>query len=126
MAPASPHAPVQPPSSSPKNIYWDLERDVRANDLHSAKITQNRTGLKKGILAKQAAGVVSAQDAADIAWIVDNAGVADFRPLLYVMPRSLVQARLKRVSPQAAASPFSEEYVIEDLAAGEFEALELH
>jgi hypothetical protein len=121
-----PHAPVQPPSSSPKGIYWELESAVRASDMHSSKIAQNRAGLKKGALAKEAAGVISKQDAADITWIVDNAQIAHFRPLLYVIVRTQVAARLKRVSPQNAANPFSEEYIIEDLQAGEFEALDLH
>jgi hypothetical protein len=123
---ATPHAPLQPPSSSPKNIYWELEKDVRAGDRHSWKIAQNRAGLKKGALLKQSAGLITASEAADITWIVDNADIAQFRPLLYVIPRAGVASRLKRVSPRSAASPFSDEYILEDLANGEFEALELH
>jgi hypothetical protein len=123
---AAPHAPPQPPSSSPKNIYWELEKDVRAGDRHSSKIAQNRAGLKKGALSKHSAGLITDSDAADITWIVDHADIAQFRPLLYVIPRAGVAGRLKRVSPQSAASPFSDEYILEDLAIGEFEALELH
>jgi hypothetical protein len=84
---ATPHAPLQPPSSSPKNIYWELEKDVRAGDRHSWKIAQNRAGLKKGAFLKQSAGLISASDAADITWIVDNADIAQFRPLLYIISR---------------------------------------
>ena len=126
MSPTRPRAPAQPPSSSPKAIYWEFQRDVSSQDRHSSKIAQNRTGLKKGALAKADAGVISAQDVADITWIVDNATFEFFRPLLYVIPRSGVESRLERVSPQNAASMFSEEYILEDLAAGEFEALELY
>jgi hypothetical protein len=120
------HYPTLPPSSCPKDIYATLHHDCAAKDRHSAKILQNRAGLKKGSLAKRAAGLISDQEAADIDWMVDNAEISDFRPLLYVIPRAPVATRLKRVSAKAAANMFSEEYILEDLADSEFHALELY
>jgi hypothetical protein len=126
MIPARAHGPIQPPSAAPKSIYWGFANDVLAKDVHSPKIAQNRTGLKKGALAKEAAGMISKQDAADIIALVDKADVGYFSPLLYVIPRSGVAARLVRVPPLNAASLVSDEYVLEELVASEFEALELH
>jgi hypothetical protein len=124
--PVGSHAPPSPPSSTPKGIYWSFLEDVRGKDLHSAKILQNRAGLKKGAIAKQADGAIAPDELADIHWIIDSATIEDFRPLLYVIPQIGVASRLKRVSPKHAANPFSVEYIIEDLKASEFHALELH
>ena len=114
-----------PPSSSPGAIYLALHADIRAHDRHSAKIEQNRNGLRNGVQSKRAAGVITEAQVAEINAIIDAAELREFRPLLYVIPYSPVVNLLKPVAISERASLYHEEYLIEQLPRFLFEVVEL-
>ena len=104
-----------PPTSTPANIYAALYKDTSAGDRHSAKIRANRVGIITGAYAKLRANVITSQQHADIASIVEAADPRDFRPLLYIVPFSSVPDGPKEVPIHAKAHPLAREYLIECL-----------
>jgi hypothetical protein len=114
-----------PPSSSPLAIYRALHEDVKHNDHHSAKIEANRQGLVRGADMKLAAGAIDDRAASEIAEITRLASVADFRPLLYVIPYALVDRDAKEVPVAQRAHPLSDEFQIESLSRECFDIIEL-
>jgi hypothetical protein len=69
-------------------------------------------------------GEISTEDKEEIVYMVDNASFDDWRPLLYVIPRLVVQPRIRLVPPGQRAS-FGPEYIITDLQRSEFDTIEL-
>ncbi|MGH6921758.1 MAG: hypothetical protein ACREJ0_29170 [Geminicoccaceae bacterium] len=114
-----------PPSSSPLAIYRALHEDVKHNDHHSTKIEANRQGLVRGATMKLAAGAIDDLAASEIAEITRLAGVADFRPLLYVIPYALVDGSVRAVPVTQRAHPLSDEFQIESLSRQCFDIIEL-
>ncbi|MDD3507415.1 MAG: hypothetical protein PHY27_03185 [Parabacteroides sp.] len=113
-----------PPSSSPFKIYQDLKQEVNNRDLHSAKIEANRNGLKKGAINALANGLIDNDELTRINYIIDKADLTDFKPMLYLIPVSLVATRVEVVSVSERANPLSEEYKIVDLKEYEFEIIQ--
>lgn len=114
-----------PPSSSPFSIYNTLHADVRSNDLHSSKIKENKSGLMKGASSYLQSGHISEIDYTRILLIIKNATIADFRPLVYIIPRLEIEDRVIEVEVDKTANPLSIEYQIRDLKRDEFEVIEL-
>lgn len=114
-----------PPSSSPFYIYNLLHNDVSSGDIHSAKIQENKAGLIKGASLHFESKTISEQDYARIIQIIEKASIADFRPLVYVIPRSKIGNKIKMVEVEYTANPLSTEYQIHDLQADEFDVIEL-
>jgi hypothetical protein len=114
-----------PPSSSPLEIYKSLYQDVKGGDGHSAKIEANRQGLVRGANAKLAAQAIDEAVAGEIAEVANLAEVADFRPLLYIIPYALVAKEVKVVPVGQRAHPLSEEFQIESLSRQHFDIIEL-
>jgi hypothetical protein len=114
-----------PPTSCPSDIYHNLAEEVRRRDGHSAKIAENRAGLVKGAHRKHAAGVITPDQLREIEQIAGAADRADFRPLLYVIPYVGVSHLLKDVPVAERSHPLSQEYIIEQLPTGLFDAIEL-
>ena len=114
-----------PPSSSPGDIYLAIREDVRARDKHSAKIEQNKTGIRAGAEAKFAQGIITKEQVAEINKLVGTADFRDFRPLLYIIPYELVASRIEVVDIDRRASLYHPEYLITDLPRAEFEVIEL-
>jgi hypothetical protein len=119
------HPNSVPPTSNPREIYWNLLKEVQAGDLHSAKIAQNRAGIQRGAGVKLRAGLILASEHKDIIEITAAALPSDFSPLLYVIPGAPVAAFLQPVALQLRASPLSEEYILERLPTDLFDAIEL-
>lgn len=114
-----------PPSSSPGDIYLALHADIQGGDLHSAKIEQNRDGIRNGARIKRAAGIITESESEDIEKIVNRSGLRDFRPLLYVIPFGPVADRVGAVPLARRASLFHEEYIIERLPRALSDVVEL-
>jgi hypothetical protein len=114
-----------PISSSPYRIYKSLLEDVKSQDMHSSKIDQNKTGLKKGASIMLKNGIIDADDFGRIIKIIDKATIQDFSPVIYLIPKELVEDRIKSVDVDDMANPLSAEYQIEDLSHSEFELIEL-
>jgi hypothetical protein len=113
-----------PVSSSPYKIYKNLLDDVKSQDLHSMKIDQNKTGLKKGAGKMLENGIIDENDFARIIKIIDKALINEFSPIIYLIPKHLVDNKIKTVDDDDAANPLSSEFQIEELSMNEFEIIE--
>ena len=115
---------VEPPSSSPLRIYRSLHDDVTAPDLHSDKISQNRSGLIRGASAKRQAGVIDEDGAGD-----RRRGRASRDQFLSAVAlcHTLRRGRCTREAGSVGtASPsVSEEYIIESLPRAFFDIVVL-
>lgn len=112
-----------PPSSSPLDIYRTFKKDVLGNDLHSAKIEANKSGLRKGAGFALEAGIIDDNELSIILHLIDCADLDFFNPILYIIPLSLVQKKLEEVPVDERANPFGQEYRITELIEGEFEVI---
>ncbi len=113
-----------PPSSNPFTIFQRLKQDASSNDLHSKIIEQNKSGLKRGAIDMLNAKVIDPLDFARINKIIDLAPIDQFLPLIYLIPKSCVENRIKLVDVDQSANPLSIEYQIIDLKQNEFEVID--
>jgi hypothetical protein len=113
-----------PPTSNPAEIYQNLYEEVRRGDRHSSKIKENRIGILRGAAIKKDQGIITDKQSKDIAAILDRAETRDFRPLIYVIPYSVVHAHLSEVPVADRAHPLSVEYIIDRLPRDEFDVIE--
>lgn len=107
----SPYRP-NPPASSPQVIYETLLKAVENSDRHCEKIRLNKAGLRHGASLKQGQGDITKTQRLEILDQVRLAQVPDFKPLLYVIPYTLVSGMLTTVPVKHRANPLSEEYII--------------
>lgn len=114
-----------PTTSNPRDIYWNLKKEVDGGDLHSLKIARNRMKIQHGADAKLAARVIDVPAHKEILEIVMLAQLHEFKPLLLVIPGLPVSRLLKPVSVRDRASVMSEEFIIESLPRKLFDAIEL-
>ncbi|HWW71935.1 MAG TPA: hypothetical protein VN089_18495 [Duganella sp.] len=114
-----------PTTSNPRDIYWNLRKEVDGGDLHSLKISRNRMKIQHGADAKLATGVIDAKAHKEILKIVMLAQLQEFKPLLLVIPGLPVSRLLKPVNVWERASVLSEEFIIESLPRKLFDAIEL-
>lgn len=120
----SPHNSV-PPSSNPRDIYWNLKRDVETGDLHSAKVRDIRRGIQKGAANKRNEGIIKHEEYLEIQQIAAQAEMSKFGPLMLIIPVQPIASQFKRVGVRQRANPLSEEYIIENLLRQFFDAFEL-
>jgi hypothetical protein len=113
-----------PPSSSPCGLFADFAGEARRTDRHGARINLNKAGLRRGAVAKLAAGVITADQQKDIFQIIETAEPTLFRPLLYVIPHGVVETKIRPVPLADRAHPLSEEYIIDALSRSEFDVIE--
>jgi hypothetical protein len=114
-----------PPTSSPAEIYRNLEEETRRGDLHSRAIRRNAAGILDGANARLEAGTITKAQHREIKRVVAKAKIPDFRPVLYVIPFDRLEGRVPEVPVSRRAHPLSLEYRIEDLRSGCFDLLEL-
>lgn len=114
-----------PATSSPKEIYQSLKREVDGSDRHGTQIDANKVGLKNGASFKRSVDVITEQQKNDIFSIVDTAERSLFRPLLYVIPFDRVAHLIKEVPVNERANPLSIEFRIELLPRDSFDVIEL-
>jgi hypothetical protein len=113
-----------PPSSNPAEIYENLKAaTLDRPDFHCPTIIRVRLSLKERALEWATDGSMTLKDAQDIAYQLDHAAITDWRPLLYVIHRASVEARLVEVPPDKRANPISMEWTLPDLAPDEFDVL---
>jgi len=113
------------PSSNPKRIYETLYEDCKNEDRHSALIAGYKKTFRR--LAKIWAGdrSISGEHYEEIVATVNSPSWRIWRPVLYVIPRSLIEpSRIQSVRfPNRAA--YGPELQIADLRADEFDVIEL-
>lgn len=113
-----------PPSSSPSDLFGAFGSESARTDRHGARIALNKAGLRRGAVAKLAAGVISSAQQADIFQIIETAEPALFRPILYVIPFGVVETKIRPVPLADKAHPLSDEYIIDSLVRSEFDVVE--
>jgi hypothetical protein len=113
-----------PPSSSPIEIYRGLREDVKRGDRHSAKIAANKAGILRGVEYKMASGEITKDQASEIASIVDAAEPQDFKPLIFVVPFSLVKKTVREVPVSQRAHPLSNEFIVDRLPRNHFDVID--
>jgi|ERR1700730_1238117 len=114
-----------PPTSSPFEIYENLYKEVDRGERHSAKISQNRLGILRGANIQKRNGKINDSAHQDIRSIVKEAQIADFRPLIFVIPFEPVAKRIVQVAIKDRAHPLSQEFIIEHLERDAFDVIEL-
>ena len=118
----SPYRP-NPPSSSPQGIYEALQEGIENADRHCEKIRLNKSGLRRGATFKEGQEDITNSQRLEILDKVRLAQLADFKPLLYVIPYPLVSGLLSTVSVKHRANPLSEEYIIAGLPRTSFDII---
>jgi hypothetical protein len=113
----------QPPSSDPCTIYRQLREAVSKRDEHDPKIQAQKATLK-ALAVEMAKDRKISDDARDeIIALLNASQIADWRPLIYVIPYTPVAARVEAVARSMRAS-HEPEYIIRDLAVYEFDIIE--
>ena len=113
-----------PPTSNPASIYRDLQRAVAKSDEHNAKILSQKNSLMARAVEWCAAGHITEAKRDDLLTVVSMAQFPQWRPLLYVIPYSLVAGRVQEV-PRTSKPSMEPEYIVPDLKRHEFEIVEL-
>jgi len=117
--------PGVPPSSSPCEIYEQLHKDVKRRDKHSSKIRENRAGILRGAGLKRKAKRIAPRQEKLIVEMVEGADIAEFEPLIYVIPFSSV-VRIARPAPyKSRAGSDSIEYSIAALRRSLFDVIQV-
>ncbi|HXB24912.1 MAG TPA: hypothetical protein VNV25_09295 [Gemmatimonadaceae bacterium] len=113
-----------PPSSNPKDLYQRLKSDANRRDRGSALIDQKRTSLINSVVRWHTDGQIDDAGKVEALATIDLVDSYEWRPLLYLIPRMGLGARLVVVPPGMRASPLGCEYQIHDLGKEEFDAIE--
>ena len=103
----------------------NLYNETKRRDRHSTKIQDNKIGILKGATYKKDAGVITAEEEAEIVSIIEIAEIIDFRPLLYVIPYDKAQTLMRNVPVRERANPLSTEYIIDKLPRDLFDVIEI-
>jgi hypothetical protein len=114
---------MQPPSSDPASIYRTLRKAVEAKDGNDAKILSQKKTLMGRADAWHRNGEISKDTREEIVLMVKMADFQDWRPLVYVIPYDVVRPRVQ-VVPRKRRASHEPEYIIADLADGEFDIIE--
>jgi len=101
-----------------------LKLDIEKQDRHSYKINAQKASLTALAIHWETNGTIGSNDKDEIIFMVTNATFDDWRPLLYLIPRNLVEPRTKTVPIHRRAS-FGDEFILEDLRRNEFDVIEL-
>lgn len=112
------------PSSDPSVIYEQLHRAVVKEDRHDARMKSYRRTFKRLADDWFSRGEITKYQRDEL---VTNCQQNSFRmwsPLLFIISRDLVEARLKKVPATKRAGP-GDEFIIADMTSSEFDIIEL-
>lgn len=114
-----------PPTSSPYLIAKDLASAVKNKDKHNSKIVSQKVSLAALVEQWRIAGTISEGAANNFMYMLRSDELFFWRPLIYVIPASGIDAsRIILVPPEERAG-FGDEYKIVDLKGSEFDRIEL-
>jgi hypothetical protein len=114
-----------PPSSTPGKIYKLLLDDVISGDRHSTKIKSNKAGIRRGANYKLIEGVITEKKRLEIYATVSKAQIMEFRPIIYVIPYSLVANLVTEVPVHERSHPLSNECKIQRLPRQYFDIIDI-
>ena len=118
-------ASLIPVSSSPAEIYRRLEADIKSEDTHSESISRIRSSMTAAATRWLNDSKISQESYEEIISLLEISGFKDFRPMIYVIPKSAVKAdQIEAVPPEerAGAGP---EYRIATLQGSEFDLIRI-
>ncbi len=111
-----PKIEANPPSSSPKMIYYSLKEESEAGDTQGKYIIANKAGLLRGAEAKFEAEEITETQRDHILAIINSAEASHFKPILYLIPNTKeIEEMLVPISPEDKPNPLSEEWKIKKL-----------
>jgi len=113
------------PSSSPFDIYNDLKVALARNDRHNDKINNQKLSFKNLADMWEASGGITKDQRDEIYYMVENATNNEWKPLIYLIPRSIIDLSRLKIVPPAKRASFGMEYIVEDLKRDEFDLIEL-
>lgn len=116
-----PYRQPNPKSSNPLLIYLDIYHPWKDSDPYDKFIAQQRLSLRKGVLAQQILGTITAYRATKLKEICDKVDVAFFYPVVYRIDTSKIASTRLKIAGSGTAG--SKELLIEDLAENEFDIL---
>jgi hypothetical protein len=111
-------------SSNPASLYKELREGCKRGEKHCSKIGDTRTRLKALAVEWEQKGEISSEDKEEIILLADDQDPMYWQPLIYVIPRHLVESRLQKVHLGLRAS-FGREFIIGDLNRNEFDIISL-
>ena len=111
-------------TSNPASIYKDLSQGCKKGEKHCSKIGEIRTSLKALAVDWHLKNEITVEDKEELMLLADETDPMYWRPLVYVIPRHLVQTKLTPINLGKRAS-FGNEFVIEDLKRDEFDIIEI-
>lgn len=111
-------------SSNPADIYRALIEEVKDGDMDGANIQKKKASLQQVAVRWEEDGEISRKGLEEITVIIESAGVQEWRPVLYVIPRHLVENDLEEV-PRYNRSKTGMEYLIRNLKRSDFDVIEL-
>jgi len=120
----TPGISMNPPSSRPLAIYHRLLDDVDNGDTHSDAISRNKIGLQRGAEVKLSKGIITKSQQDEILYMVSNAPIIEFKPLIYTIHYNDVKGLVREVPIAYKANPTAIEFLIEELPGTEFEPIE--
>lgn len=112
------------PSSNPITIYRELAAAIAKNDSHDLRIAGFRASIRGIAMKKAKEGIITLDQAKEIAVMAKTASLSQFKPLMYVIPYNLVSGRVQSV-PLKNRANFEPEYTVPDLHKSEFHVIEL-
>lgn len=117
-------ASLVPPSSNPRDIYGSLRSAVERLDTHNDMIVRVRAFYAAFSSERVKDGKMTDGDRDELVYMITHSELRLWRPVLYVIPRASVDARLQSVAASKRAG-HGPEYIIEDLRREEFDRVEL-
>lgn len=116
-----PYRLPNPKSSNPHLVYQDLYQPWKDRDDYDKFVQQLRLNLRKGVIAHESAGTITAADALRLKAICDNVDIAFLYPIVYRVDITLIPSHRRQVAGSGAVG--SSEYLVRDLDEGEFAIL---
>lgn len=119
----SAHNPTGP-TANPRSIYETLKEAVQNRDTHCQKIQDQKSTIRELAVEWNQNDQITGRQAQEIHMMMEEGDFQNWRPLLYVIPSTLVEDRVQFVPYENRAS-LGPEWVIENLDGGEFQLVEL-
>jgi hypothetical protein len=117
--------PEGAPSSSPCEIFISLQKDCDGEDRHSNLINRYRKTFRKLVAIWQTSGFITTEQKNEILTQINSHSWNIWRPQLYIICRSLIEATKRLISvPSKDRASVAEEWKIHDLDSSEFEIIQ--
>ncbi len=114
-----PYRLPNPKPSNPHLVYQDLYQPWKDRDDYDKFIQSIRLNLRKGIIAKESAGILTASDSARLKTVCDKVDITFLYPVVLKVDMDLIDVARQTKAGSALAG--SSEILVEHLKETEFE-----